>query len=334
MILADKMLALRKRAGWSQEELAEKMGVSRQSVSKWESAQSIPELDKILLLSQIFGVSTDYLLKDEIEEPPAPTVCAEPLPAKRRITMEEANRYLDLRRRTAPRWAIGTCLCVLSPVTLIFLAALSATTGMGLSEGVACGIGLGVLLALVAASIPLFLYKGTEQQAFAFLEKELLDPEYGVTGMVRDRKQRFSGIYHRLNTAATVLCVLSPVPLLVTACIKLAEAVIVGALCLLLLLVALASAAFVFAGTVQGAYDRILEEGDFAPEKKQAKGLPIKGMVSVIYWMLVTAVFFICSHGSMGYQKSWLVWVVGGVVFVAVLELVTLLEQVSGRKRS
>ena len=56
MILADKMIALRKRAGWSQEELAEKMGVSRQSVSKWEGAQSMPDLDKILALSRIFGV--------------------------------------------------------------------------------------------------------------------------------------------------------------------------------------------------------------------------------------------------------------------------------------
>lgn len=334
MILADKMLALRRRAGWSQEELAEKMGVSRQSVSKWESAQSIPELDKILLLSRIFGVSTDYLLKDEIEEAPALTVCTEmPLP-KRRITMEEANRYLDLRRRTAPRFAIGTFLCVLSPITLILLAALSQEPVVGLSEGLACGIGLGVLLAFVALSIPLFMYGGTEQQRFAFLEKELLEPEYGVTGMVQDRKRRFLRVYHGLNTAATVLCVLSPMPLLVTACIKLSDTVIVGALCLLLLLVAVASAAFVFGGTVQGSYDRLLEEGDFAPEKKKDKRCSLKGVVSVVYWMLITAVFFICSYAPMGYRRSWLVWVIGGVVFVAVLEIVTFLEQVSRQKRS
>lgn len=44
MILADKIVNLRKRAGWSQEELAEKMGVSRQSISKWEGAQSVPDM--------------------------------------------------------------------------------------------------------------------------------------------------------------------------------------------------------------------------------------------------------------------------------------------------
>lgn len=66
MILADKIINLRKKNGWSQEELAERLGVSRQSVSKYEGAQSVPDLDKILKLSEIFGVTTDYLIKDDI----------------------------------------------------------------------------------------------------------------------------------------------------------------------------------------------------------------------------------------------------------------------------
>lgn len=58
MILADKIIALRKKAGWSQEELAQQLGVTRQSVSKWEGAQSIPDLDKILQISRIFANNT------------------------------------------------------------------------------------------------------------------------------------------------------------------------------------------------------------------------------------------------------------------------------------
>ena len=58
-------MLLRKEQGWSQEELAVRLGVSRQSVSKWESMASLPDLDKILKMSELFGVSTDYLLKDE-----------------------------------------------------------------------------------------------------------------------------------------------------------------------------------------------------------------------------------------------------------------------------
>lgn len=63
MKLSDRIQYLRKSRGMSQEELAEKIGVSRQAVSKWESEQSMPDLDKVILLSDFFGVTTDYLLK-------------------------------------------------------------------------------------------------------------------------------------------------------------------------------------------------------------------------------------------------------------------------------
>ena len=91
MIFADKLIELRKRSGWSQEDLAEQMGVTRQSVSKWEGAQSVPELEKILQLARIFGVSTDYLLKDELETAEAVgAIPAEDAPKLRRISLAEA----------------------------------------------------------------------------------------------------------------------------------------------------------------------------------------------------------------------------------------------------
>ena len=68
MILGEKIVQLRKQRGWSQEELASQLGISRQAVSKWESAASIPDLDKIISMSRLFEVSTDYLLKEEMTE--------------------------------------------------------------------------------------------------------------------------------------------------------------------------------------------------------------------------------------------------------------------------
>lgn len=70
MTLADKILKLRKEKGLSQEAFAEQLGVSRQSVSKWESGTAIPDTEKILAMSELFGVSTDYLLKNEEAEIP------------------------------------------------------------------------------------------------------------------------------------------------------------------------------------------------------------------------------------------------------------------------
>ena len=77
MLLSEKIMSLRKRNGWSQEELAQQLGVSRQSVSKWESMASMPDIQKIMAMSELFGVSTDYLLKDELEELPATAIAAD-----------------------------------------------------------------------------------------------------------------------------------------------------------------------------------------------------------------------------------------------------------------
>jgi transcriptional regulator with XRE-family HTH domain len=89
MILADKIIELRKKNGWSQEELAEKLSVSRQSISKWESAQSVPDMGRILRLSELFGVSTDYLLKDELEAEDKPEVDTD-LPVYKTVSMQHS----------------------------------------------------------------------------------------------------------------------------------------------------------------------------------------------------------------------------------------------------
>ena len=108
MILADKIMTLRKKNGWSQEELAEKVGVSRQSVSKWESMQSVPDLDKILVLAQVFAVSTDYLLKEEMEE--EETVLYPDMPEEgspRRVSMQEANEFIKVKKETSNKIAFA-----------------------------------------------------------------------------------------------------------------------------------------------------------------------------------------------------------------------------------
>lgn len=63
MTIADRIQSLRKSKGMSQEELADAVGVSRQAVSKWESEQATPDIDKVLIMSEVFGVTTDYILK-------------------------------------------------------------------------------------------------------------------------------------------------------------------------------------------------------------------------------------------------------------------------------
>ena len=68
MTFGEKLQALRQRAGMSQDQLAERLGVSRQAVSRWERDETMPETDKVVALADLFGVTTDYLLRPRPEE--------------------------------------------------------------------------------------------------------------------------------------------------------------------------------------------------------------------------------------------------------------------------
>ena len=330
MILADKIIDLRKKAGWSQEELAEKLAVTRQSVSKWEGAQSIPDMDKVVQMSRLFGVSTDYLLKDELETA-EPTVNADDRqPPLRRVTIGEASDYLALRRVAPPQMALATMLCVFSPIVLIGLAAVSdlSVSIFPIREDVAAGIGLCVLLVLVAIAVTLFLDCGNKAKEYEFLEKEPFETEYGVTGMVKERQKAFKPTYDRMNTIGTVLCILSVVPLFATMAIAVGEDFFMTmAVCLLLAVVGVGVYFFVYGGTINGSMEKLLEEGDYTRSEKSRKN--ITGPVSVIYWLAATAVFMIYTFGSNGNGQpkySWIVWAVAGVLYAAVLAVVKLIR--------
>lgn len=328
MILADKIMTLRKKAGWSQEELAARLNISRQSVSKWEGAQSIPDMDKVVQMSRLFGVTTDFLLKDELEI--EEHTQSEPMdePPLRRVTMEEASAYLALRRAAAPKMALATFLCIISPVALLILAAMSEMSRFGISENAASGIGLCGLLVLVAIGVALFLTCSARVRDFAFLEEEPFETEYGVSGMVKERMQDFANTYSRLNITGTVLCILSAVPLFVSMCIETADVVYVAAVCLLLIIAGIGCVAFTYGGTIHASMERLLEEGDYTRQQKSRRG--VKGAISTIYWLLMTAIFMWYTFGPSGNGQarySWFIWAIAGVLYAAVMLVVNLIQR-------
>lgn len=77
MILGERIALCRKRAGLSQEELAGRLGLSRQAVSRWETGAALPDIDKIIELSRLFGVTTDFLLLEEQQKPDSPPAAPE-----------------------------------------------------------------------------------------------------------------------------------------------------------------------------------------------------------------------------------------------------------------
>ena len=307
MILAEKISEERKKNGWNQEELAEKLSVSRQSVSKWESGQSVPDLNRILELARIFGVTTDYLLKDEIEE--AENVdgfkSTESSKKLRKVTMEEADEFLRIKTKTSS-------LCVASAAPLIALIGLSESRRIGITEDFASGIGVAILLVMVAVAVFLFILSGRESSKYEFLGKEEIETEYGVDGIVREKKNDFSGKFTISVGIGVVLCILSCVPLMLCAGINAKDDIVVISVSILLLIVAVAVNLFVRVGIINSSFDVLLQEGDYTVKKK--KEAPVVGAVMLVYWLIFVAIYLGWSFPTGKWDISWVVWPIAGVL--------------------
>lgn len=323
MILADKIIDLRKKNGWSQEELASQLGVSRQSVSKWESSQSIPDLDRILKMSTIFGVSTDYLLKDDAEPADTPPQMDAPQPEEegaRMIGMEEAYHYLSMVQMAAPRIARGVTLCILSPIVLFLLGGLSDEEGgFLLPEWSVPAVGLPVLLLFVACGVAQFILYGRQLEAYEFLEKQPIELAYGVRGVVEKRKDAYAAQHSQRLMIGVSICILAVVSLFIGAALEGVHETTMYPVLGFIIMLAIAAIGvhfLVLTCTIQGGYQRLLEEGDYSREKKlrNRKMAPI----AIAYWCIVTAIYLLWSFLTWEWYRTWIIWPVAGVLYGAI----------------
>ena len=325
MILADKIINLRKKNGWSQEELAEKLGVTRQSISKYEGAQSIPDLDKILKLSEIFGVTTDYLIKDELEEEEyVPSQMQEKESGSDRIvhkvTMEMANEYLQIIDWTAGKTAFATMLCILSPIVLLMLGAMSEMPDYHISENAAAGIGICVLIVLIAIAVMIFILCGMKTKKYEFLEKEDIETVYGVSGMVKEKRDAYHSTYVTQLVIGIACCICSVIPLFGTLAVSESDFYMVSAVCMLLTLVAIGTYFIVRSAAKMNAMNQLLEEEDYTRQKKH-ENKKMSGPVTV-YWLIATAIYLAWSFTTNDWDRTWIIWPVVGVLFPAFYAIV------------
>ena len=325
MILAEKIINLRKKNGWSQEELAEKLGVTRQSISKYEGAQSIPDLDKILKLSEIFGVTTDYLIKDELEEEEyAPSQMQENESESDRsvhkVTMEMANEYLQIIDWTAGKTAFATMLCILSPIVLLMLGAMSEMPDYHISENAAAGIGICVLIVLIAIAVTIFILCGMKTKKYEFMEKEDIETAYGVSGMVKEKRDAYHSPYVTQLVIGITCCICSVIPLFGTLAVSESDFYMVSAVCMLLTLVAIGTYFIVRSAAKMNAMNQLLEEEDYTRQKKH-ENRKMSGPVTV-YWLIATAIYLAWSFTTNDWDRTWIIWPVVGVLFPAFYAIV------------
>ncbi|MBQ8858982.1 MAG: helix-turn-helix transcriptional regulator [Clostridia bacterium] len=335
MKLADKITTLRKSRGWSQEELAERIEVTRQSVSKWESGLSVPDLDKIVALAALFEVSCDYLLKENAEEAfagqdaPAeePQTAAEP-PKKRMLTSEEATGFLAARTHAAPRIALGVLLCILGAAALILLTAFAEDGRLPEMTGVF--LGLGALVLFVCGGVSLFISSGLRLSAYQYMEEEPFALPDGFRTAIREEQEDGRPRFIRHMVIGVALCILSVAPLFISLFLSNErdpsyELQIACGVVGLLLLVACGVFLIVRTSMRFGGYAVLLQEGDYAEGKKVAKKK--SEAVQSFFWLVVLAGYLAYSFATNDWAHSWIVWPVAAILSGVIEQIFVLTDK-------
>lgn len=331
-MLSEKIMDLRKQRGWSQEELASRLDVSRQSVSKWESAASVPDLDKIIRISEIFGVSTDFLLKDENEqkdlyEGSLSSVLYEEHQQYfiKEITEEEANAYIQLVENASKKIAAGVSACIFSPVILLILMGLVKSSRLTMHEDSAAAAGVIALLLIIAAAASVFITWGLKLEKFEYIQTQPLALTERTEEAVRKKQNDFEPDYKRFITVGVMLCIVCAVPLFAAVMFHASDSMYFYCTAVLLMMVAIGVFFLVWAGTIHEGYEKLLGEGDYSPEKKIEKKR--NDNLSKVYWCTVTAVYLGVSFLTGRWDISWIIWPCAGVFFAAVCGMAAMLRK-------
>lgn len=333
-MLSEKIINLRKSRGWSQEELAERLDVSRQSVSKWESGISNPDLDKIVAMSTLFGVSTDYLLKDVTSEEREPIhdfarddedeeifegeIIEEEQIPKREVSAAEAEEYLAAVKKAGSRIAIGVLLCILSPVALILLGGLS-DMGMLMSEGTAGAVGFAVLFVLVGAAIAIFIPTGIPLSKYEYLENHILILSKRDENALREEYEARDkkDLWH--ITAGILTCIFGVLVLILAGCFfPQNDMILIIATCLLFVFAAIGVYIIVRTCYLRGAYQKLLQLEDYAKKNKMLVHLDAE---DGIYWPIVLALYLGSSFLTNAWGATWIIWPIAAILCTPILML-------------
>ena len=207
-------------------------------------------------------------------------------------------------------------MCIISPALLVLLGGMADSHVGHVSEGLAAGTGLVFLFGMIAAAVFLFITCGMRESHMEHLEKENFETEYGVSGMVKEKRSAYEAIFSRGIAVGTVLCILAVVPLLLVGIMEAPDYVCCIFTALLLLLIAVGVNMMIRVSIIKSSYDTLLQEGEFSKSEKRVKRK--LNALHGVYWCLVTAIYLGWSFWTMCWHFTWIIWPVAGVLFAAV----------------
>ena len=276
----------------------------------------------------------------------------------RRVTLDEADRFLVANDGMARRFALGVSLCILSPVALIYFVsllnensrgilqsaakttsggitvAISAKTAAtwtegitsgtidvasttvaanGLKANVAVGMGVTILLTIVACGVFLLIMESLKMKEYNYLEREDIELDQGIVEIVTRKRENFAPTYRKNLGIGVALCIVCVVPIMLAFAFDAEARVMLLCTDVLLVIVALGVYLIVWSMIIEGGYEKLLEEGDYTRERKNE--INSNRLLARIYWCSVTFLFLGISFLTFEWWISWIIWPLAGVLY-------------------
>lgn len=272
----------RKLKGLSQEDLAEKMQVSRQAISKWESGAAYPEIEKLSELSKYFGCSVDDIINGQFN---AQTIT------------DDKTTYDRMMNKFSKQISLAVALILLG--TAIFLAI--ASFGMPYTN-----YGLVILLIFVAISVPIFVWRGIELSNYK-LKHPKLEHFYTQTEI-----DGYDGKFSALMAVAIGIIMAGLVVFLALTVTHICPEESPFATAVFMLFITIATPIFVYAGIQKSKYDITAynKENTLQSQIQSSK----VGKISGVIMLIATIIFMLWGFLGDGWSLSWLAFPVGGIL--------------------
>ncbi len=282
---------LRKFKNMSQEQLAEKLEVSRQAVSKWESGNGYPEIEKLITICEIFDCSMDNLLKGKITED----------------TTGVKKEYESFQNKFSKGIAFAVGIILFGTTILLYFAGLSAMAETSKLEGQYEIVGITILLLCVLVAIPIFIILGTEQENFKKKNPKLSNL------YSEEEIECFNKKFPKAIAIAAALIILGTIMLIFLYGMKFVNEESTIPLVALMSCVTLAVPIFIYFGIQKDKYDIDKYNKTNSIQEKIKKDDKI-GKICGVIMLIATMIFLVTGIIYNIWHINWIVFLLGGML--------------------
>lgn len=289
MNFSENLQNLRKKAGLSQEELAEKLEVSRQAVSKWETKEAVPDMEKIIAIAELFDCSIDDLVKDTINDVKIKDNNVKP--------KEEYDKFMD---KFSTGIALGVFLILIGVTIMMFIY------GLNLESETYKFLGVVAVLIFVIMAVPIFIILGIQNDDMLKKCQNINKDDY-LEEEITSFNRKFA-----VGIAITISIILVGVLVLIILYgLKIFNDDSLMPIAIFMIFITGTVPFLVKLGILKSKYELTNLKGHYQISRETQDKV---GKISAVIMLIATIIYFILGFIFQLWQINWLVYPIGGMI--------------------